>query len=90
MKVTRSAMSRSLAVAFAICALSGCAQFQDSFGEISDLVRPTAYAADKPASGASLSIADEAAGTANAGEPAERSFMYEGVKVEMSDGGLPE
>ena len=89
MKVTRSAISRSFSLAFAICALSGCAQFQDSFGEISDLARPTAYAAGEPAS-ASPSIADEAAGTANAGEPAERSFMYEGVKVEMSDGGLPE
>ena len=90
MYITRSVISRSLALAFAIFALSGCAQSQDSFGEISDLIRPSATAVSEPAAEASPTAAFDDQGIARAAGQRERSFMYEGVKVEMSDGALAE
>jgi hypothetical protein len=81
MRFKRSGAGRSIIVAVAICALTGCAQFQNSFGEITD--------ADSSRSQYALTSPDSASKNSSA-PGSERGFTYRGVRLQMSDGELPE
>lgn len=79
MRSKPSSISRSILVGFAIFALSGCAQFQDSFGEITDPDRsPSEYAASNP----------DSAARNPSDTRSYRSLTYGGVKVQLGQGEL--
>ena len=92
MQPTNRLSYHSLIAVFAICALAGCAQFQNSFGEITDPdSSPAEYAAANPAESLSQENSDDPTEPLNSTDAhGERSFMYKGIKVQVSDGELSE
>lgn len=81
MRPKRSTIYRSLIAALAISALAGCAQFQDSFGEITN---PD----PSPVQYASRSL--DSRPVVSKDPDGERNFIYRGVKVELSKGEVTE
>ena len=83
-------IDRSIIVGLAIVTLAGCAQFQNSFGAITDPDSPgTEYVATNAHTAASADKSDDDSGRWSSSDASrERSFIFEGVKVQLSDGQL--
>jgi hypothetical protein len=81
MRFKYSAIYRSALIGFAIFALAGCAQFQDSFGEITNPDNhPDEYAAISP----EVALSQDKPNPSD--NSSQRSFTFRGIKVEMNDG----
>jgi len=81
MQPKHSTIGRSVIIGFAIFALAGCAQFQDSFGEITAPDRSSSeYTAINPETTAMEHRSGDSSDRRGA-----RSFTYGGVKVQLSD-----
>jgi uncharacterized lipoprotein YajG len=76
MRITGSAINRLVIIGFAIFALAGCAQFQDSFGEITNPdPSPTEYA----------STAADSEARIPSDRRSDQSLTYGGVRVQLSN-----
>jgi hypothetical protein len=86
-----SVLIRPVIVGLSICALAGCAQLQDSFGEISD---PDGSRIEYLTSNSQTTMlqrgSDETSGPRDQSDPhpSERGFSYGGIKLELSDGAV--
>ena len=76
---------RVLMIAIGSWAVTGCANFHNSFGQITDFLHTSNYTSDDESTGvARKSDADRGV----VGSSDERNLTFAGVKVEMSDGAL--
>jgi len=87
-----SAISRSMLIGLALCAMAGCAQFQDSFGQITDPDHSLSqYAATDSEMTVQEQKPDDESGSRNSSDPrSQRNLMFGGVKVQLSNGELLE
>jgi hypothetical protein len=88
----RTAICLSMLIGLALCALAGCAQFQDSFGEITDPDHSLReYARTDSETTLQEQKPDGESVSRNSSAPrSQRNLIFEGVKVELSNGELLE
>ena len=76
-------------VAIALVALTGCAQFEDSFGELQRPQSPSRTAASFDSQDSTLASANYGSSRETRDTPSvdrERSFTVGGIRVELADG----
>ena len=80
---------RFVLAAVAICALAGCAQFEDSFGEITELY--SARSEPVASFAAAQTQESDVPGTpASSDNRSERNLLMGGLSVRMNDGRVTE